>query len=711
MENIFYEDVRFPENCKGFIDVTKDPWNLDPTGKEDCTEKLCTLLDTLLKPAVDEVKEAYRILQNSPDGTFLTRGNRRLNGRVLVICPQYIALTPIIYFPNGTYLISDTVSYRIRDLHNMMYHYSSGGYELNRCIRFMGQSRDKTILKLKDYCKGFEWGQKRIVLDFMRGTASNVAMSNYVENMTIDVGIGNPGAIGLHFFANNSGMVRHVKIMSSDPNHDGAIGFLVDNSAVSACNLDDVEIDGFAISVAVREMITNVHIENLVIKNPTQYGVEIHGMSTQIINMKGYGDVPMVYVTGESSHAVVVNAEFESNGTEHTAIKYISGCVFLRNIHSKGFKACYEENWFEKIVPDGYIKEYSNFGKYVLFDAKKEVEVNEIEQPDTVVTASSLLEIPDEGVYSLNMEVPPLPQIPFEHDFSNWACVNDFGATGDGETDDTKSIQQAMNSGKSVIYFNPGRYLLSGPIDIPENVKQVQFFFTDLRNTPAFAETENEGIFHILGDRKENPDGTSNVLLIEKLFSNDDCFGKLRMFQHDGTRSVFFKDCHTQATAFYFNTVPGGEVFFENCACTIGDRKIYHGVTNFEFHGQTVWCHSINPERSDVQTLNDGGKFWWSGFKTEQKGYICYTENGGVSEILGGCAVAGAGVEDPLIYNEDSDVCAIFCNNGYHQFSTYPVPVKEVRNGISKVLRDKQMPARNRYWYFMPLYVGHGKKN
>lgn len=50
------------------------------------------------------------------------------------------------------------------------------------------------------------------------------------------------------------------------------------------------------------------------------------------------------------------------------------------------------------------------------------------------------------------------------------ACTNvlDFGATGDGTTDDTAAIQAAINAG-SQIYFPSGTYLISAALEIPNS--------------------------------------------------------------------------------------------------------------------------------------------------------------------------------------------------------------------------------------------------
>lgn len=673
----YYEDVRFPENCKGIIDVTKAPYFVDNTGKEDCTEKFCRILDDILGVMIPEMQAVYESLRNAPDGTYVSNENRKLNGRVFAIFPNQIDQIPSIYLPNGTYLVSDTISYTLRDLHNMMYHYSAGGFELNRCIRFIGQNREKTIIKLKDNCKGFEYGQERAVINFMLGERSNVAMSNYFENITVDVGKGNPGAVGIIFFANNSGAIRNVTVRSSDENGDGYAGIWIKHEIHSSANIYNTSVEGFRFGINISTFRTCSHLENITLKNQQRYGITITDNVVQIIGLKSYGNVPALNVSGPMAHVVLTDADILSDGTEYTAIKYTMGVLFVRNVMTKGFKASLEQNWFEQWLPDGYIEEYCTHSGYTLFDKEAK---------------------------SLNLKVPPLPDITRENDFSKWCCVNDFGAVGDGVHDDTICIQKAFNSGKPVIWFEPGRYLITSPIEIPSSVEHVNFMYCDIIVSEKLGATPKEAVFHIVGD-------SNKILFAEKLFSWNFCIGEIRMFRHDSKRTVYMRDMHTQACAFYFNTVSGGEVFFENCACTIGKKAVYGHIPAFEFNGQTAWCHSINPERSMSETVNRGGTLWWSGFKTEQEGSLTLTSDGGTTEILGGIAVVGAGTDRPLVYNENSDVSAIFSTTGYHSFSSFPVAVKEVREKETRILSDSKLPCRYWPWYFVPLYSGRNKKD
>ncbi len=676
---INYENVIFPANCNGILDVTKPPYNVDNTGAEDCTEKLKAILDDILRPLVKDMQDVYQKLKNAPDGTRLSVENKRVSAqKIWAVMPIVLNQIPTIYFPNGTYLISDTISYTLKDLHNMMYHYQSGGFEMNRCIRFMGQSRDKTIIKLKDNCKGFEYGQERPVINFMLGERSNIAMSNYFENITVDIGAGNPGAVGIVFFANNSGAIRNVTVRSSDPNHEGAVGIYIRHDVHSACNVFDTEVDGFAYGIRVDTYRTVAHFENITVNNQTKYGILTNNTSIQFIGVKSHNNVPVFCLSGNSiaGHVVLIDGEFYSDGTNYSAIKMgVGGCMFIRNVHTKGFSYAFECCWFEKTLPDGYIEEYNTENGYTLFD----------EQPK-----------------SLALKVPHVPDLPWEQDLSKWCCVNDFGAVGDGVHDDTEAIQAAMNSGKPVIWFQPGHYLITSPIDIPATVDHVHYMFCDIYAGEELRKAENEAVFHIVGESEK-------TLLLEKLFTWNECIGCLRMFRHDSDRSVFMRDMHTQACAFYFNTAPGAEMHFENCACTNGLKDVYGHIPGFTFKQQTAWCHSINPERSMKETVNDGGQLWWSGFKVEQQGSICQTINGGVTEVLGGVAVAGAGTDIPLILNDNSTVSAIFDTAGYHKYSTYPVAVKEIHGTQERVIKDTELPSRLEPWYFMPLYSGRQK--
>ena len=671
---VFYENIRYPASCKAFIDVTKPPYNLDNTGKTDCTATLVKLLDDILYHNIPEMQEVYDTLVAMPEDGVIRSNNNKRNGLINAFNTFFIAQQPTIYFPNGTYLISDTVSYTLRKLQNKMFHQTVHGHEMNRCIRFMGQNREKTVIKLQDHCKGFEWGQQRPVINFMQGERSNVSYSNYFENITVDVGAGNPGAIGLVFFANNNGAVRNVTIRSSDPNHEGYAGIVLRNEIHSGANFYNVEVDGFDYGACITTYRTAAHFENIVLRNQQRYGFYVSNTSVQIIGLESHSRYPALNVAdGTAAHVVLTDAVLDGCGTTYEAIKQdVGSCLFLRNVKISGYALALNRQWRKFLLETDYIDQYC-YPEGMTLDGT---------EPQ-----------------SLNLPVAPMPDLP-RIPLEDWACVNDFGATGDGETDATDAIQAAFSCGKKAIWFQPGRYMLSRPITVGSQVEYVNFMFCDLAATPALCGNESVGMFHLNQD-------SDKPLLLEKLQAWYECMGVQKLIWHDCRRELVMRDIHSQACASYFNTVPGSRVHMENVACTIGNKKRNGHVPCFSFRGQQVWLHAINPERCAVAEVeNIGGTLWWSGFKAEQESSICVTTNGGVTEILGGVAVNGAAKPIPLILNDESTVSAIFATVGVADPGTYPIAVKEIRNGQARVITDTQLPVRGWPWYYCPLYSG-----
>jgi len=73
---------------KGIIDVTKPPYNVDNTGKRDCTKILCKILDDILLPNIEKLEEAKKKLAAIPDeNARVSFEIWRMNGNDYVIFP------------------------------------------------------------------------------------------------------------------------------------------------------------------------------------------------------------------------------------------------------------------------------------------------------------------------------------------------------------------------------------------------------------------------------------------------------------------------------------------------------------------------------------------------------------------------------------------------------------------------------------------------
>lgn len=665
--------MKHSEKCKAIIDVTKPPYNADNTGKKDCSKALQNAINDVLKPNIEGLRRAKeKLLAIDDPNAQISFEIRKENDILYVIFPEELEPTKILYFPNGTYLVENTVTYTLENLKNI--YQGLPKYEMNRQIHLRGESCDGVVIKLKDNCKGFEYGSCRPVISFMQAEASNIAMTNTIENFTIDVGNGNSGAVGLVFFGNNTGSVRNIKIVSSDKEKRGYSGIEIKHEIVSGCYVKNVTVDGFDYGIRALPTRNFSVFENITVKNQKKCGFFIRDMIISIRNLKSKNFVNAVNIAGALAHTVITDSEFSGGNKLDSAIICDAGSCFIRNVKTNGYgnPIMYAQKC---VYADNYIDEYLSDEVYTAFDNKKRSEALHVE--DT-------------------------PYIERSNDPDDYAYTDDYGAIGDGITDDTEAIQKAVNSGKKYICFQPGRYLIDKPVTIPESVKVIDFTFSDFVAGDDIKQCKDRGAFVITGDK--------GAIRLENVFTWEKFYGYMRFIEHAGKRTVVMSELHTQTAAMYFNSVEGGKVFIENCACTVGGDP-YRTVPAFSFKGQSVWARHINPERSFCEILNDSGKVWIMGFKTENYGTAFKTINGGQTEVLGGTISIGTNKNLPAIVNENSTVSIIATTNGYSYDQIFPIAVEETQNGCTRQLYREIFPTRILRCYKIPLYVGRRKVN
>ena len=577
--------MKYPIQCKNIIDVTKPPYNADNTGKTDVTAILCSVIDDILIREVDGIAESRKLLEDM-GSDFVYRGfeNRiHYGGITNVIYPEVVPSARIIYFPAGEYLVSDTVSYTIDNLQNI--HNSEPFSELCRGIHIMGEGRDRVTIRLLDNSKGFEADSKKPVIslntrpDACDRQTTNVAQLNTVEDITIDCGKGNEGAVALRFCSNNSGRMENLYLKSQ-----GSYAGI--HTAFSAeATVSNVVCIGF------------------------RYGM----------------DIP-------SSHLIPIDECDFSGCTEAGIITYSSHLNIGR------------VNWgtIPKVV---YREGCGVYHFEVSFDT------------DTIDTCGN-------NVYADDCPDPlranHIPKNIRSENPEDWVCVDDFGAVGDGITDSSVAIERAMNSGKPIVIFGDGHYLINNTVKIPATVKTIDFMFCDLYSGGKLIGGELEAAFDISED-------SDDILFMENLYTFEQFFGHCRCVKHSAVRDLVLSDFHNQASASYFNSVPGSRVYLDNVASTIGtysldcvlNRKehlpVYAHMIPYEFHGQKVYGRQVNPERADVEVLNDNSRILFDGLKVEGPGVAVKTINGGTTRInIGSCGIGYKHAENAMFETIDS---------------------------------------------------------
>ncbi len=556
--------MRYPEGCKNVIDVTKAPYFADNSGQTDCTGILRQVIDDCLAEYINNLEslkiELLELAKNTDGNVYIgVEEGRIVDGEILMTLPKVIPPAKIIFFPKGTYLVSDTVSYTHENLNCQQ----QIGYicELCRFIHILGEDKENTVIKLADYSPGFEKGKQKPVLCFNRASkrdkeTTNCAQQNTLEDISIDCGSGNHGAIGVLFASSNLGRIENVKITGND----------------SFCGIEfDYGSEGCFFSIDIEGF---------------DYGI----------------------ITTHTSPMIFDNVDFSKNK---------KACVCTRN----GNLNFINVNWGQ--IPS-FLFEKSGNGRYYVRD-KNVTSIGDVK--------GNYLFVEDENL------VAPCANWPKNNrtqDFSNWACVDDYGAVGDGVSDSTFAIQKAFDSGKEVILFGEGSYLISKTIKVPKMVKTIDFMYAKIVPGYSLLIGEMEGMFDIYEE--------SNAFLFAEHFSPDENFsGFFRMFKHTAKRPFVVKDINITA-GLYFNTVDDNEVYFDNCATFSshytqdmmhrdGYVPVFCKVVLIELHNQKAYGRNLNIERPDVTMLNDHSLCLIDGYKTEGPGKLLKAVNGGKTQF------------------------------------------------------------------------------
>lgn len=556
--------MRYPTECKNIIDVTKPPYNADNTGEKDCTRALIQAFNDVLKDYVTLLEQTRQKLYTLSDGlkydVHIGRESARVRDGVMSITfPEFIPEAKIIYFPKGTYRISDTVTYSMKNINTMQWPFCK--CELCRNIHILGEDKENTVIRLDDNAKGFD--ELKPVISFNTASkfhdekeTTNCAMQNTVKDITIDCGNGNDKAIGVCYVSSNLGRIENVDITGS-----GYCGIYFDCGTEGIFR--NINISGFDYG------IDSIYTSPVILENIDVSKNKIAGVTAT--------DGGMVAKNFNSGDIVSFNLRPSANGR------------------------------------------YYFYDKNITYSGDESGNIVCRKKGDALLCAADLPK-----KYTKNYD-------------TDYAVVDDFGAVGDGVTDSTRAIQNAMNSGKSIILFGSGPYLITNTVKIPKSVKIIDFMYGNLAAGIDLITGEAEAMFDICEESGE-------ALFIENIFAHEQMFGYFRAFKHSAKRDLVLSDIYTPFSAMYFNTVGGSNVYIDNCFMTSGSytqceflRKgyspVFSKVLPYEFHNQKVYANNLNIERGDIELLNDHSEIYIDGYKTEGPGCALKSINGGKTQI------------------------------------------------------------------------------
>ena len=505
-----------------WIDVTKAPYFADNTGRQDCTTAILSAMHDL---------------------------QAQSNGRT-----SHYNVLSALYFPDGVYLVSDKLTF---------------GKGRARSMHLRGQSRQGTIIRLKPNADGFQDANKpKPLLTFFdaEGGHSNDAFNNAIDNLTLEIGPGNPGAVGVDFHNNNNGYIKGLAIASLDGS--GVAGLRIHHGAAGIGYIKELSITGFDYAITVKDHKINYVFEHIRISDQRKAGLLNDGKPVQVRDLHSTNRVPAIQNINQGGQIVLLDSVLSSQGGP-VAIDNRAGALFVRNVMTEGYDAAVRNG--EEVIPDGKIEEYVGGGIYTLFD----------DAPKT----------------SLNLPIKETPAVPWD-DPSDWAYVSPGG-----RGDSTRAIQAAIDSGKRTVCLLPGTYRISEPIRLRGSVRRLYGSYAHIRIPEAYTRLRPEDKFAVLIEDSSEP-----VRIIEMLGCGS--------IQNASNNTIVLRHVQCQG---YRNTGTG-DLFLEGVqgdltnTCSTSTR-----MPVWLFKDQSVWVRHINPEvptRTSSMTVAGCGSWATSLAKT-----------------------------------------------------------------------------------------------
>jgi hypothetical protein len=545
----------------------------------------------------------------------------------------------ILYFPNGVYNVSDTLDYAFARRSE------------NRMI-LQGESQAGAIIKLSDNNPRFATPTgNKFVIDTYNGNNGN-SFGNYIFDLTIDIGSGNPGASALQFQTNNFGGIRNITLKSSDPAYAGDHGLNIIFNEPGPMIIENLTVTGFDIGIIAGPQQYAAILENVLIQNQRVYGIANYRLPMTINRLTSINSVPAIHHFSSFGwgNIVMTNSSLLGGSPAVPAIRNEfggqndAGYIMLRNVTVAGYTTAIfdQTNGITTPTPvGGLITEYT--------------------------TVPALKANPAGATTSLNLPLTPTPIIAADP-MSSWAKVTDFGANPNDLVDDTAAIQRALDSGASTISFPNGRYILSQELIVGGNVKRLEGLGSQIEvQSPLYG--SGKAAFKFVP-------GNQPAIEFRHFQVLSEGGGNWVSWNQATLADLIIKDVEASG---YRNSVRGGRIFIEDIS-----------GTDLVFDHQYFVGRQINPEGGvDPKIDVIGGQAVIQGLKTENPTTLVRARDRARVEVLGGLTYPVGGQFSrtlPAFVSEDSSISFSTGESRYGGDFAYNIWLLETRNGVKYAL-------------------------
>jgi hypothetical protein len=503
----------------------------------------------------------------------------------------------ILYFPDGVYLVSSTLAWPKKD--------SRGGESWGN-LTIQGQSAPGTIIRLKDGVFTDPAKPKAIMFCGFFGSAD--WFHNYVKNITFDAGRGNPGAIGLQFYSNNTGAARDVNIISRDGL--GLIGLDLGHHDMNGPLLvKNAHIKGFKTGVSTAHSVNSQTFEHVLVEDAAECGFSNNGQSVSIRKLTVRG-APVAVRNQGNGFMVLLDSDLAAPpGGSSLPAAVVSGApLFVRDLATHGFATAVRSTRGQ--APEGKsIKEFVSEPVLGLFPSREK---------------------------SLRLPIQEAPEPAFDP-LDKWVSVLKFHKGGE---DFSPAIQAAIDSGATTVYFPYGTYKFGATVEVRGRVRRLAGL------NSWFAESAGK-----------QPDSVPRFRVVKgeaPLVTFDNFrggFGGRIFIEQASDRHLLIRECDGIPCVFRGS----GDIFMEDTTATPHGGFLLEGKVR-------LWARQFNVENFVNEKIpatldNRGGQVWILGLKTEQGNRLVATRQGGKTEILGGLVYTVTPHEGrPAFMVEDADL-------------------------------------------------------
>lgn len=537
----------------------------------------------------------------------------------------------IVYIPAGVYDVSDALVI-------------NPSRDSNR-VTLIGEDSATTVIRLRAAALGYGDPElpKAVVQTTSFPSFTAVQFRQSIQDLTVEVGPGNPGAIGVDFHTNNQGFLRNVTVVG-----DGVVGISLAGNDRGPGMLSGVTVEGFTTGIDAPGTEYSWVLEDVALYGQSREGIRNVWNILTIRGLTSNNTVPVlvqdVGTVNNFRWAMCTLIDGALNGGETgTPALVANGSVYLRNVTSTGYGSLIEQ--------EGVAAAFTDVSGEWTSDVVQRLHTG----------TDTMLNLPIANV-------PPLQAIG-----PDAVSAEMFGADGlDGpEIDDAPAIQAAIDSGAAVVYLPSGKYHLASTVVLRGGVTRIAGLTSSVQAIDDLAD---------LGGPLFTTEGNVQVTLDNLSTTGTGAY----TVTHPGPGMLALRNIRRGASDVW-----GGEFFLEDVVG--GPHRVAAPAK--------AWYRQLNPENEGIKLTNEGADVVVLGMKTEKDGRLLQN-NGGRTEILGGLAYPlNVSLAEPMFVNVEGEFSAIIGESAYGsttptRMPDYKVIVDDTRSGELRRITDGEVPTR-----------------